>query len=76
MLPPSPGDPNFGAASSAASRETLSNPPAAMAYIRPAEDSGTVATDQTDGASPAAQATDTGTYNSDLAGDRAFAAGC
>jgi hypothetical protein len=76
MLPPSPGDPNFGAASSAASRETLSNPPAAMAYIRPAEDSGTVATDQTDGASPAAQATDTGTYNGDLAGDRAFAAGC
>jgi hypothetical protein len=47
-----------------------------MAYIRPAEHSGTVATDQTDGASPAAQATDTRMYNGDLAGDRAFAAGC
>jgi hypothetical protein len=63
--------------SSAASREEgSSNLAAAMAYIRLAEDSGTVATDQTDGASSAVQATDTATYNSDLAGDRAFTAGC
>jgi hypothetical protein len=61
---------------SAASREALSNLAAAMAFIRLAEDSGTIATDQTDGASSAIQATDTATYNSDLAGDRAFTAGC
>jgi hypothetical protein len=61
---------------SAASQEALSNLAAAMAFIRLAEDSGTIATDQTDGASSAVQATDTATYNSDLAGDRAFTAGC
>lgn len=61
---------------SAASRETSSSLAAATAFLRLAEDSGTVATDQTDGASPAVQATDTATYNSDLAGDRTFTAGC
>jgi predicted component of type VI protein secretion system len=50
-----------------------SNPDATSAFYLLVTDSGTVATDQLSGAP---QAADIATYNTDLAGDTAFTAGC